>query len=81
MCAFAISHVNVSDEAARSVRSPRSRGLKFATLTAAAIVLSLASPAKAQVVPMTTDVTAPPWNAQRIFDPTPLPLLTDRDNR
>ncbi|WP_245286411.1 outer membrane beta-barrel protein [Bradyrhizobium sp. ARR65] len=81
MCAFAISHVNVSEDISRSVRSLRGRGLKFAPIPAAAIALSLASPAKAQVVPMTTEEVAPPWNAQRIFDPTPLPLLTDRDSR
>jgi hypothetical protein len=44
-------------------------------------VLGLASPARAQAIPTTTDATAPPWNAQRIFDPTPLPVLTAPDNR
>jgi hypothetical protein len=81
MRAFAIPHVDVSDGAAHRVRAPRDCGLTFAAMIAAAILLSLASPANAQVVPTTTDVTAPPWNAQRIFDPTPLPLLTDSDSR
>lgn len=81
MRAFAILHGNVSDKTARSVRSLRRYGLKLAAVSAAAIVLGLASPAKAQVVPMTTDEVAPPWNAQRIFDPTPLPLLTDPESR
>jgi hypothetical protein len=44
-------------------------------------VLGFASPAGAQVIPTTTEATAPPWNAQRIFDPTPLPELTAADNR
>jgi hypothetical protein len=44
-------------------------------LLAVAIVLGLASPAAAQAIPTTTETTAPPWNSQRIFDPTPLPEL------
>ncbi len=48
---------------------------------AAAIVLGLATHANAQVIPSTIDEVAPPWNAQQIFDPTPLPVLTDPDNR
>jgi len=59
----------------------RRRGLMFAPAPAAAVVLGLTSPVKAQVIQTTTDEAAPPWNAQRIFDPTPLPMLTDRDNR
>lgn len=81
MRAFAIPHVNVSDGAAPRARTPQSCGLKFAAMIAAAMVLTLTSPANAQVVPTTTDVTAPPWNAQRIFDPTPLPQLTDADSQ
>ncbi|WP_444771401.1 outer membrane beta-barrel protein [Rhodopseudomonas sp. NSM] len=33
------------------------------------------------MVPLTTETVAPPWNAQRMFDPTPLPELIDRDQR
>jgi len=55
-------------------------GLAFAPVPAAAVVLGLASPATAQVIQTTTEQTAPPWNAQRIFDPTPLPMQTNRDN-
>ena len=50
-------------------------------MPAAAIVIGLASPASAQVIPSTNEEVAPPWNAQRIFEPSSLPELTDRDNR
>ena len=43
--------------------------------------MGLASSASAQVIPLTTDRVVPPWNAQRLFDPTPLPELTDRNDR
>jgi len=55
-------------------------GLKFVPIVAV-IVLGLTPSAKAQVIQTTTDQVGPPWNAQRIFDPSPLPVLTDRDNR
>ena len=44
-------------------------------------MIGLASPAKAQVIPTTSEEVAPPWNAQRIFEPSSLPTLTDPDNR
>jgi hypothetical protein len=50
-------------------------------LSAAAVVVDLVSPASAQTVPMTTEATAAPWDAQRIFDPAPLPELTAPENR
>jgi hypothetical protein len=68
-------------------------GLKFApttrtvtsavtlAATAAALTIGTASSTNAQVIPLSAETVAPPWNAQRMFDPTPLPELTDRDNR
>src|ERR1700722_4223690 len=61
--------------------SRRRRGLKIAPAPAAAIVLGLASPANAQVIPTTPEEVAPPWNAQRIFESSPQPNLTDPDSR
>jgi hypothetical protein len=55
--------------------------LRIAPVPAAAIVLGLASPANAQAIPQTTDTVTPPWNALRVFDPTPLPNLTDPESR
>ena len=45
-------------------------------MTAAAFV-GAASPAQAQVVPLWSEVVAAPWNAQRVFERTPLPQLDD----
>lgn len=53
----------------------------FAYAGVAGLMLSVASRADAQVVPSTFELVDPPWNAQRVFEPTPLPDLTDRDNR
>src|SRR5580698_4505847 len=57
------------------------RGLRIAPAPAAAIVLGLASPANAQVIPSTNEDVAPPWNAQRVFEPSSLPDLTDPASR
>jgi hypothetical protein len=65
----------------RSATSLRRRGLRIAPAPAAAIMLGLASPANAQVIPSTNEDVAPPWNAQRIFEPSPLPNLADPDSR
>jgi hypothetical protein len=46
----------------------------------AAIVLIPASSAHAQVIVTTTPV-APPWNAQQLFEPSPLPDLSSPDLR
>jgi hypothetical protein len=64
-----------------SASSLRRRGLKIAPAPAAAFFIGLASPAHAQVVPSTNEEVAPPWNAQQIFEPSPLPSLTDPDSR
>src|SRR4051812_24594461 len=55
-------------------------GLGAGTGLAAVIALGLAWPANAQVIPSTSEEVGPPWNAQRIFEPSSLPDLTDRDN-
>jgi hypothetical protein len=82
-CAFSFS-LDVTEERrgmSRSATSLRWRGLRIAPAPAAAIVLGLASPANAQVIPSTNEDVAPPWNAQRIFEPSPLPNLADPDSR
>jgi hypothetical protein len=65
----------------RSATLLRRRGLRIAPAPAAAIVIGLASPANAQVIPSTNEAVAPPWNAQRIFESSSLPELTDPDSR
>jgi hypothetical protein len=65
----------------RSAALLRRHGLRIAPAPAAAIVIGLASPANAQVIPSTNEEVAPPWNAQRVFEPSSLPSLTDPDNR
>ncbi len=72
-CGFAFSRLDANGE--------RRCGLKIAPAPAAAIVLGLVSPANAQVIPTTTEQVAAPWNAQRIFEPSPPPNLTDPDSR
>jgi hypothetical protein len=68
-------------ETSRSAASLGRRGLKIAPAPAAAIVLGLVSPANAQIVPSTTEEVAPPWNAQQIFYPSTLPVLSDPAGR
>ena len=82
--AFAFSWSDASRERrkiSRSAASLRRCGLKIAPAPAAAIVLGLVSPANAQVIPSTAEEVAPPWNAQRIFEPSSMPNLTDPDSR
>jgi hypothetical protein len=57
------------------------RGLRIIPAPLTAIVLGLGSPANAQVLPWPNEEVAPPWNAQQIFEPSPLPKLTDPDTR
>jgi hypothetical protein len=83
-CAFAFSWPDASGEPreiSRSAISLRRRGLKIAPAPAAAIVLGLVSPANAQVIPSTAEEVTPPWNAQRIFEPSSMPNLPDPDSR
>ena len=65
----------------RSAISLRRCGLRIAPAPAAAIMIGLVSPAKAQVIPLTSEEVAPPWNTQRIFEPSTLPTLTDPNSR
>ena len=85
MCAFAFLHVTVDDEFFRPMRSQSCRGPELSrnlgAVLFAAMVIGLASPAEAQTIPTTFEPAAPPWNAQRLFDPAPLPALTQPDNR
>lgn len=48
--------------------------------TAAVVALGAATRAEAQTIPTTTLETAAPWNAQRVFEPSALPTLSDREN-
>jgi hypothetical protein len=82
--AFAFAWLDTSEKRrgiSRSAISQRRRALSLAPAPAAAIVLGLASPANAQVVPSTSEEVAAPWNAQRIFEPSSRPNLTDPDSR
>jgi hypothetical protein len=45
----------------------------------AAVFVGAASPAGAQVIPLFSDPVSAPWNAQRVFERTPLPQLDDPD--
>lgn len=56
-------------------------GSKIAGWPATVLVLGLASPSNAQVIPSTTEQLSAPWNAQRVFEPSSLPDLTDPDTR
>jgi hypothetical protein len=83
-CAFAFSWSDTSEErrqVSRPGTSLRRCGLKIAPVPAAAIVLGLVSPANAQAIPSTNEEVAPPWNAQRIFEPSSMPNLPDPDSR
>ena len=65
----------------RSAIASHRRGFGIVPIPAAAIVIGLAAPANGQVIPSVSDEVAPPWNAQRIFEPSSLPNLTDPNNR
>src|SRR5260370_10869821 len=83
-CAFAFSWLDASEQRrgiSRSTTSLRRCGLKIAPVPAAAIVLGLVSPANAQAIPSTNEEVAPPWNAQRIFEPSSMPNPLHPDSR
>lgn len=70
----------------KTITTRRQLGLKFARLgkaqlPATALMLGLATPSHAQVIPSTTEQLSAPWNAQRIFEPSSLPDLTDQETR
>lgn len=83
MCALAFSRLTADEtfvcptkpQTRRSSTLARHIAGAFAT---AAMVAGLAPPARAQTIPTTFDQASSPWNALRLFDPTPLPMLTDK---
>jgi hypothetical protein len=80
--AFAFSRLDAT-AARRRMSSPATplRLCALAPVPTAAIMLGLVTPANAQVIPSVNEEVAPPWNAQRIFEPSTLPSLTDSDSR
>lgn len=48
---------------------------------AAAMLAVSTARSQAQVIPTAREVVMPPWNAQQVFEPAPLPVLTDPDAR
>lgn len=51
-----------------------------AYIAVAGLLLTCSSQSDAQVIPSTRVLVDPPWNAQRVFEPSSLPELTDRDS-
>src|SRR4051812_40149933 len=84
-CRFASAQLGVignRKHKSRSADGPGRRGLIIAPgPAAAAILFGLVSPANAQAIPWTNEEMASPWNAQKIFEPSTLPDLTDPDSR
>jgi hypothetical protein len=78
--AFAFSRLGATGTRRRASRSVALLR-RCAPAPAAAIMLGLVTPANAQVIPSANEEVAPPWNAQRIFEPSTLPSLTDSDSR
>ncbi|MCA6106557.1 outer membrane beta-barrel protein [Bradyrhizobium cenepequi] len=76
-----LNALGTSGSQTRSVVAFGRRGLKIVPALVTAIVLGFGSPANAQVLPWPNLEVAPPWNAQQIFEPSPLPKLTDPDTR
>jgi hypothetical protein len=77
MC-FAYSVLNAVERRREPCRTSAGGTVRhFAPWSVAMVVIGLSSPSHAQVIPNNFDLTAPPWNAQRVFEPTPLPELRD----
>ena len=57
------------------------RGLIVTPAPVVAILLGLGASANAQAIPWTKEEIASPWNAQRIFEPTAPPDLSDPNSR
>ena len=66
---------------ARSTVELGRQAFRIVPWTATAILCCLVSPTNAQVIPTTNEVVAPPWNAQRVFESSPLPDLINPDSR
>jgi hypothetical protein len=70
----------------RAAAPPPRHGSRFARLgkaqlPATALMLLVATPSNAQVIPSTTERLSAPWNAQRVFEPSSPPDLTDSETR
>lgn len=78
---FAIEIVDGGRVLSRSVTSTYCHCRKTASWAAAVFIFGCVSQSHAQLVPLTSEPVDPPWNAQQIFDPTPLPELSDPDTR
>jgi hypothetical protein len=76
-----LNAIGMSGPQSRSVVAFGRCGLKIVPAPVTAIVLGLGSSANAQVLPWPNEEVAPPWNAQQIFEPSPLPKLIDPDTR
>jgi hypothetical protein len=57
------------------------RGLAVTPAPVIAMLLGFSTSSNAQAVPWSRDEISAPWNAQRIFEPTTPPDLTDPDSR
>jgi hypothetical protein len=83
-CRSVFASLNATRGEGEQSRSTPTRGRRgFSTLTGpvAVILLGLGSSANAQAIPWRIEEMASPWNAQRIFEPSSLPELADRDSR
>lgn len=83
---IALNDIGNRERTSRSIAGPSRGGLKIARLKiaqwpATALMISLASPSSAQVIPSTTELLTSPWNTQRIFEPSSLPDMNDQDAR
>jgi hypothetical protein len=68
-------------EQRRAAATHARRALAMVPLAAVATAFMFTTPASAQAIQTPSEASAPPWNVQRIFDPTPLPMLTAADSR
>ncbi len=67
-----------------SVSANRSRvgtRLWLGSAIVAGLLVASTVRSEAQVIPTRRDLVMPPWNAQEIFELTPLPILSDPDTR
>ena len=64
-----------------SIRVSGRRRFNILPASAIPILLGLGSSANAQAIPWINGEFASPWNAQKIFEPSSLPDLTDPDTR
>lgn len=81
---FALARLNMAGGDGAQTRAPRALGQRRLSALpgpVAAILLGLGSSANAQAIPWGTGEFASPWNAQRIFEPSSPPELTDPDSR